>query len=342
MPVTSSDIAKMAGVSRSAVSAVLNGHYNKVSIAKREKILAIAHDLHYRPNQAALTLAKKSLHRVGILTSPFMSNIYSDLVSKLVFCLRERNYSASVLFPVDAADERTGLADLESSGVDGVIVAYALNDVRKLNPRIPMVSMSPYPGQYEVRVDLRRSFQLAVEHLKQHGNKKIGLLCPKLSVVPLQHKGYLDAIGEQEPAILEVTENDSFRKELMNFIRKKNVRAWTVTNDLLAAKFMKFLLGCGCRIPEDVAVIGFDGSPLAEITPSPLTTVVFPASEIAERSVSLLLEKISCQDLTFHKHPVLVPPRLHIGGSCGCHPAPMETLQWNGQRISLDDALHEQ
>ena len=63
MAITSKDIAKLAGVSRSAVSAVLNGHYNKVSLEKREKILAIAQDLRYRPNPAALILAKKKTKR---------------------------------------------------------------------------------------------------------------------------------------------------------------------------------------------------------------------------------------------------------------------------------------
>ncbi|OQA83146.1 MAG: Ribose operon repressor [Lentisphaerae bacterium ADurb.Bin242] len=340
MAITSSDIAKLAGVSRSAVSAVLNGHYNKVSLAKREKILSIAHDFHYRPNQAALILAKKAVRKVGIITSPFMSSLYSDLVSKLAFLLKERNYSSSIVLPVDAADELEAILDMDSSGVEGIIVAYALNDIRKITTKAPVVSMSPYPGQYELRVDLRHSFQLAVEHLKGHGHAEVGMLCPKLSVVPLQHKGYLDAIGSAPPHILEVTENKSFAAELRQMVEKQNVRAWTVTNDLLAAKFMKFLLRQGCRVPEDVAVIGFDGAPLAEITPCPLTTVIFPASAIAARCVEMLFEKIASKDNSFRKPPELIRPELYIGESCGCPPHGRNTMVWDGQRISLDGDLH--
>ncbi len=341
MAITSSDIAKLAGVSRSAVSAVLNGHYNKVSLAKREKILSIAHDFHYRPNQAALILARKAVRKVGIITSPFMSGLYSDLVSKLVFLLKERRYSSSVVLPVDAADEMEAILDMDSSGVDGIIAAYALNDVHKFNMRAPVVSMSPYPGQYELRVDLRHSFQLAVEHLKGHGHTEIGMLCPKLSVVPLQHKGYLDAIGNAHPHILEVTENKSFASELKQLVEKQNVRAWTVTNDLLAAKFMKFVIRQGWRVPEDVAIIGFDGAPLAEVTPCPLTTVVFPASAVASRAVEMLFEKIDGGDHSFRKPPELIPPELYIGESCGCPPHGRNTMVWEGQRISLDGRLPE-
>lgn len=337
MAITSSDIAKLAGVSRSAVSAVLNGHYNKVSLANREKILSIAHDFHYRPNQAALILARKAVRKVGIITSPFMSGLYSDLVSKLVFLLKERRYASSVVLPVDAADEMEAVLDLDSSGVGGIIAAYALNDVRKFNTKAPVVSMSPYPGQYELRVDLRRSFQMAVEHLKGHGHTEIGMLCPKLSVVPLQHKGYLDAVGDVHAHILEVTENKAFAAELKQLIEKRNVRAWTVTNDLLAAKFMKFLIRQGYRIPQDVALIGFDGAPLAEVTPCPLTTVVFPASAVAARAVEMLFEKIDGGDSSFRKPPELIEPRLHLGESCGCTPHGGNSLIWDGQRVSLDD-----
>ena len=139
MAITSKDIAKLAGVSRSAVSAVLNGHYNKVSLEKREKILAIAQDLRYRPNPAALILAKKKTRRIGIITSPFMSGIYSDLTSKIAFLLRERNYSSSLVTPLDAKQELEAVMDFESFGADGIIIAYALYSQEELKDYAPKV-----------------------------------------------------------------------------------------------------------------------------------------------------------------------------------------------------------
>lgn len=337
MSITSNDIAKLAGVSRSAVSAVLNGHYNKVSLEKREKILAIAHDLRYRPNPAALGLAKKNTRTIGLLTSPFMSNIYSDLISKISFILNEKKYSCSIILPTDAEQEMEAISRFESFGADGIIVAYALNDIRKLRSKIPIVSMSPHPGQYELRVDLKSATAAAVEHLREHKHKKIGFICPQLSVIPEQWKGYLSAVGDKNTFCLEVTGNPRFNTEFRRFLKDMNVRAWVATNDLLAARVMHYLLAEGYHIPEDAALIGFDGAALAEVTPAPLTTMVFPASKLAAASVEMLLKKIENNDTQFHAPPLLIKPLLHIGGSCGCLASAPATVEWTGQRLTFDN-----
>lgn len=336
MGITSNDIAKMAGVSRSAVSAVLNGHYNKVSLEKRERILAIAHDLRYRPNPAALSLARKDTRTIGLLASPFMSNIYSDLVSKISFILREKGYACSIILPADAEQELEAIRHFESLGVDGIIVAYLINDVRRLTHSTPLVSMSPHPGQYELRVDLKHASSLSVGHLREHGHEKVGLICPRLSVVPQQWEGYLASVGEAGAFRLEVTDNPRFGAEFRHLLEDEGVRAWTVTNDLLAARVMRYLISQGRRVPEDVALIGFDGASFAEVTPTPMTTVVFPSSEIAKDCVSMLLEKIEANDTSFREKPLLVKPRLHIGGSCGCPVERMSTVEWTGQPLTLD------
>lgn len=337
MSITSNDIAKLAGVSRSAVSAVMNGHYNKVSLEKREKILAIAHDLRYRPNPAALGLAKKNTRMIGLLTSPFMSNIYSDLISKISFILHEKKYSCSIILPTDAEQEMEAVSRFESFGADGIIVAYALNDVKRFQSKIPIVSMSPHPGQYEVRVDLKNAIASAVEHLRQHKHNKIGLICPQLSVVPQQWEGYLEVVGAENAFRLEVTANPRFNAEFKHLLKDINVRAWVVTNDLLAARVMHYLVAQGYRIPEDAVIIGFDGAALAEITPTPLTTMVFPAAKLASASVEMLLEKIKNNNTKFCETPLLVKPVLHVGGSCGCPVSVPSTVHWAGQRLTFDN-----
>lgn len=337
MGITSSDIAKMVGVSRSAVSSVLNGHYKRVSREKREKILAIANDLRYRPNPAALGLAKRNTRMVGVLASPFMSSIYSDLLSKLSFTLREKGYACSIVLPEDAEHEVEAIQHFESLGADGLIAAYLINDVARLSHRVPLVSMSPHPGQYELRVDLGLASRLAVEHLREHGHTKVGMICPRLSVVPMQWEGYLATVGEAGAFRLEVTDNPRFGDELSRLLDDEGVRAWTVTNDLLAARVMRCFLSRGYRVPEDVALIGFDGTAFADVTPTPLTTVVFPAARIADLCVDMLLEKIDGNELGIRPEPVLVAPRLHLGGSCGCRVDPVLTVEWSGQPVTLDD-----
>lgn len=337
MSITAKDIAKLAGVSRSAVSAVINGHYNKVSLEKREKILSIAHDLNYRPNPAALGLAKKNTRTIGLITSPFMSNIYSDLISKISFVLGEKDYSCSIILPSDAEQESEAIRRFESFGVDGIIITYAINDVRKLKNKIPMVTMSPHPGQYEVRADLKYAISLAVEHLSSHGHNRVGFICPQLSVVPLQWEGYLESVGKESAFRLEIISNPRVNAEFEYLLKDMNIRAWVVTNDFLAARVMHYLLAKGYRVPEDVALIGFDGAALAEITPTPLTTVVFPASKVASACVDLLMKKIAKNDTGFCEHPILIKPVLYMGGSCGCISPLSGELRWAGQPLTFDN-----
>ena len=337
MNITAKDIAKLAGVSRSAVSAVLNGHFNKVSLEKREKILAIAQDLRYRPNPAALGLAQKNTRAIGLLTSPFMSNIYSDLVSKISFLLREKQYHCSIVLPSDAEQELEAISHFESFGADGIIVACALNDIRRLQNKIPLVSISPYAGQYETRVDLKLATSMAVDHLRWHNHQNVGMICPRLSVVPQQWEGYVEAVGKKSAFRIEVTDNPRFSAEFDHLFKDAGVRAWVVTNDLLAARVMRSLISRGIRVPEDAAIVGFDGAAFAEVTAPPLTTVVFPAAKIAESCVQILLDKIEKNDLSFREPPVLVKPKLHIGGSCGCPVIDPSTVHWSGQPITFDN-----
>jgi DNA-binding LacI/PurR family transcriptional regulator len=337
LSITSKDIAKMAGVSRSAVSAVLNGHYNKVSLEKREKILAIARDLRYRPNPAALGLAKRDTKTIGLLTSPFMSAIYSDLVSKISLCLGEKNYACPIVLSADAEQEREAVRHFESFGVDGIIAAYAINDVRQYYGRIPIVSMSPYPEQYELRVDLQESMRIAVEHLRSHGHEKVGMICPQLSVVPLQWEGYIAAVDKKKAYRIETTDNPQFKSQLEQALHEMGVKAWVVSNDFLAARTMRYLLTQGYRIPEDAAIVGFDGSAMGEVTPVPLTSVVFPAAKIASACIDLMLKKIETADTEFQESPLLIKPRLHTGGSCGCPAQAPDTVNWAGEPITFDN-----
>ncbi len=343
MAVTAKDIAKIVGVSRSAVSAVLNGHHDKVSPEKREKIIAVANDLRYRPNPTALSLAGKPTRTAGLIFSPHISPIYAELLERLVFFLKEQGYGYTLLMPTDAAEELAAIRDLTDRGADGIIVSYAINDIRALDCGIPMVCLSPYPGQYEVRVDLQGGFEHAVRHLQGHGHRRIALVCPNRSSVPMQAAGYEAAMKSaglktKKSWTLEVTANPDLPAQLNHLLGDEKITAWVVTNDLLAARFMNHLIQLGKRVPEDAAIIGFDGNAWGRETACPLTTLVFPAAAIARCCVEVLLEKIKTRNLDPVATPKLLKPELYLGGSCGCPVQRASNLYWTGQPLTLDSA----
>ncbi len=338
MGITSAEIAKLAGVSRPAVSAALNGHFKKISLEKREKILAIARDLQYRPNRAALFLARKPTRNIGIVSSPFISAIYSVLLTHISMLLSEAGYTGSIVLPGSKSEELEAFRNFESSGCDGIIGAYLLNDVHELRKSvgIPMLSMSPYPGQYELRVDLRMAMKLSVGHLKKHGHSRIALLVPEKSMSPLQVEGYLEAVGTGPSYFLEATANPHFKEDLYSLLKRSKVTAFAATGDLLAARFRRFLHENGIRVPQDAALVGFDGNAFDEAFLSPLTSVVFPAGKVAARAVDLLLGKIRNHSTEFLRKPELIVPKLYIGSSCGCTPAPVGKFSWSGQKLTLE------
>lgn len=344
MAVTAKDIAEIVGVSRSAVSAVLNGRYNKVSLEKRNLILSVANDLRYRPNPVALSLAGKATRTIGVICSPRVAPIYAELLERLIFLLKAQSYFYYLAMPTDAADELNAVRDLTGRGVDGLLVIYAINDIDKLNITVPSVCMSPYPGQYEIRVDLQGGFEFAARHLiEAHGHKKIAFLGPRCSSVPMQFAGYKQALKNigikvKKSWFLEATENPNFSKDLQHLLQEEKITAWLVSNDLLAARFMNHLSKLGLNIPDDAAMISFDGNAWCCETICPLTSLVFPASLIARRSVELLLHKIENKILPMSDKLHLLKPYLFLGGSCGCPPLKTDALYWTGQPLTLDTA----
>ncbi len=339
MAITSKHIADLVGVSRSAVSAVLNGHYEKVSPEKREKILAMARDLRYRPNPAALGLAGRSTRLIGLLATPPLSAIYGEFLGKFSFQLKAAGYDSLLLLPANAAEEQEALQKFTDLRVDGLFILHAFSDVRRLDCPLPAVSMSPYPDQFELRVDLLAGFELATRHLLEHGHRRIGFVCPELSVVPLQYAGYGRALAAADLAAegwpLEITTSPDAAQAALRLLRGKKLTAAVVTNDLLAARFIACLRAAGRRVPEDLAVIGFDGAAWGAELEVPLTTLVYPAAELAQAGLELLLEKIRSGRSEFLTEPRLIAPRLHLGGTCGCPVAPRAGLHWSGEPLLL-------
>jgi len=107
-------------------------------------------------------------------------------------------------------------------------------------------------------------------------------------------------------------------RTLLREIKRLKVTAVHTHNDSIAAKLMKALLQRGVGVPDDIAVVGFDGSSFAEFCPIPLTTVVQPIRKQAEAITELLFERIGKAEIRAPAANILILPLLYRGGSCGC------------------------
>lgn len=344
-PVTMQQIARLAGVSRPAVSAVLNNRENssiKVSQEKRERILDIARNLKYRPNLAAIQLTGKRDKAVGIVHSCYVFGIHDEMIRRLAIQLRLAGYKSFFVPVTDPRQELETLNELASRGFAGILASYSLVNLKQQDYPMPVVMISENLASYDIGVDLKTGFHTMTRHLLAHGHRRIGFLCSTLKYNALKLEGLREALAEagipwKQEYLVELSWNTGFAEQILNLIRKERVTAFAVAGDLLANRFMHWLRRQGLRVPEDIALFGTDGLEAANQGLVPLTTIVQPLDSIARRAVNLLLEKIEQPGRQQSPgKPELIQPLYRISRSCGCPEHQEKTIYWEGIPLTLE------
>lgn len=346
--ITMKEIASLAGVSRPAVSVVLNGRNDssiKVSKEKREKILDLARNLKYRPNFAALQLTGKRDRSIGVITGSYQFGVSSEFNRQLSIILRLENYQTYFVGITDPKHELDTVNDFISRGMSGIISTYTLNEMNQNDYPLPIVGVSEMLKDRDVAVDLALGTYTLTRHLIAHGHRKIVFLCNSLRYNTAKYDGFRRACREMDLPVLAkdclmLCWDEDFADKIHRMIRKDGVTAFFTSSDMLAGELIVWLQDQGYRVPEDVAVVGCDGLEVANITRVPLTTVIQPVRELAEETVKILLEKIDTQHCGVLPEPVLVPPKIRLSRSCGCPGRKKEYILWEWLPISLESSGH--
>ncbi len=313
---TLEDVAAYAGVSRSTASRALNEEMY-VSPRAREAVLAAARDLGYSPNQAARSLVTKRTGAVALVLSEPESKVLDDpyflIVMRGAFReLANRGSQMLVMF-VDAPDDipRT-MKFLDGGHVDGALVfaphsGDPLPVALKLL-RVPVV-FGGRPGRssadlYTVDYDNIAGARMAVEHLLSVGKRNIVTVCG-----PQDHPAAIDRLTGWQETLAEKgmpvdgrAENGDFTQtggeaamaKLLE--REPNLDAVFAASDPMAIGALRALKAAGRRVPEDVAIVGFDDNPkLAPAADPPLTSVHQEPAEQVKQMVEMLLDLLADQ-----------------------------------------------
>jgi len=327
MQTTMKNIAGKAMVSQAIVSLVLNGKdKGRVSDAKHKEILKLAEEMNYIPNMSAVQLRGKSPRLIGIAGHFSTVPAHSIFLWKLSCTLNENGYHAlSIDFNNQNRDsERKMLNDLISRGVDGIILAEtSLNESDFSKLPVPLLKVLPNIKNPDIMVDLCHGAYSLVSHLvKGHGHTKIGIL-GSLRICPFRKQGYVEAleaggIDANPDWIITIKDSDVIEEKILRMIKKQNVTAFFCTNDFIAANLIKFLSANKIRVPEDVAVTGFDGLTLTTLTSPTITTAEQPMLSLADKAASIILKMIKSKELHYQGRPIFLKPEIHFGESCGC------------------------
>lgn len=331
--VTVYDVAARAGVSIATVSRALNDRA-RISGATRERILQIAADLGYEPNEIARSLTGKASRTVALLLPDIANPFFPELVSGVQSITDAHEHLLLLCRTSD--DEQKVLRDLailRRKQVDGVIlVAGALNGDRIVEqvPGVPLVLMDrdiSIAGADLVAVDHRRGARTAVRHLLDLGHRSIAHIAgpPGLPVTRARRAGWRAAMRSAGIApdtdlvrVGDFLEDGGYRATKSLLAGPAEFTAIFAANDLTAIGALAALRESGIDVPGRISVVGFDGIHLAKYTAPTLTTVAQPIFALGGRATELLLDRLTGDRRGPEK--VVLDTELIVRGSSG--PAP--------------------
>ncbi len=311
---TSHDVARLAGVSRTTVSLVLN-HVpgTRINVETRQRVVAAARQLNYQPNISGRKLASGKSFNLGLVLRQNPDQVFADMfLLKVLLGVEQAAEKANfrVLLKPLAPDKPDGYAGLiHENHVDGIILSGPRRDdaeiFRLQAEGFPIVLMGQLPGSNMpfVDIDAIEGAAKAVRHLVQLGHRRIGLI----TNAPLEYtsaqqrlEGYVKALQEAGIALDSSCMIEGSYTPESGYAAMSALLACTPTpsavfiaSDVVAMGAIQSAKQAGLSIPHDLAIVGFDDIPLAEYYDPPLTTIRLPAFGLGKAAAERLIKLIS-------------------------------------------------
>ena len=316
--VTIKDIAEKTGVSYATVSRTLN-HLSGVNAATREKILAAAHEMGYRPNIHARSLKTNKTYSIALIVPDISNPFFADLAFVVNEFAFKRGYTTilcSTNWNVEI--EAKQIEQLETQRVDGIIYKPAgKNPIDLSGISIPNVLISCIPGENDtyIEVDNYRGGQIAADHLMECGYRRFAFVGGTHDSQSNQNRidGYFSRLKEfgqdiDDTRILyggfSVESGYQQAEKLMSGEDKPD--AIFCGNDLIALGVQQYLMEHNYKVPEDVGVVGFDDILIAGLPQIQMTTIAQPRAEMGKTAAEILLDTIDGKKIE-HPHIILEP-----------------------------------
>lgn len=334
-PVTIKDVARLAKVSPKTVSNVVNNR-PVVKPATRERVLQAIRELNYHPSAVARGMVTRSRRLIGLILADITNPAYPEMVEGVASLARQAGFMVMLCNTGRDPDEEERYVHLLiEQRVDGVIIASSRMDSRAAETLsaagIKVVLFNRRPEQYSVSfvgVDNENGGYLATRHLLQLGHRRVAFIrgTRGASTSIEREQGYRRALvefgiepspeliawGDYHPAVARTA------AELL--LRMKNrPTAVFAANDVMALSTIDAASAMGLRVPEDLAVVGFDDIAIAANRLVGLSTIHGDLGQLAREATTLLLETISGNLI----EPVrkVLPVYLVVRRTCGGRPS---------------------
>jgi LacI family transcriptional regulator len=330
---TLADVAERAGVSTSTASRALNGHAG-LAPATRAAVEDAAASLKFQPSALARSLRTRQTFTVGFVVPDVSSPFYAAALRGAQRRLEQTGYRVMLMDAnQDVERELTALQTLLSHQVDGLLIAtagmsrFTFEDAlaARPTPTVFFDGVIDGSGDGAVTLDNVRGISLLVEHLVEHGHRRIALLAgsQRESAGAARLRAFTDAMAshslhpeERDMKLCEWDIDQGRRAGLELLDDPDRATAVLASSAELALGFMSAAAARDVRIPDDIALVAFDDPYFGDLLEPPLTAVGYDPCLVGERAADLLVDAIQADA---DAREVRVPVELVRRRSCGCH-----------------------
>lgn len=307
--ITIHDIARALEIDSSTVSRALNDS-PRVSAKTKKRILDKANELGYQRNSLASNLRTNKTNTIGVIVPRISRNFFSNVISGIEAKAYEAGYNVVICQSLESFDREKKIMDnLLSNRVDGILISTSMEteSFEHLKPYLNNIGPIVFydrPCDFEncssISInDYKASFE-ATEHLINNGCSHIAYFSgpQTVSLYRNRKQGYIDALKKHH---IDFNESYCFESMLSEqngiesakkVLELQKVDGIYSANDTAAISAMQYLKANGVRIPEDIAVVGFNNDPISAVIEPSLTTIDQPDFEMGEIASSVLIQQI--------------------------------------------------
>ena len=312
--VTIKDIAKALNISTSTVSRALRDHH-EIKEETKNKVIELASKLDYQPNVVSLSLLKRKTNTIGVIVPKMGYHFFSAALEGIEAATLKAGYTVMVCQTNESYErEVQNIRNMAAGRVDGILVSVS-GETNKYdhfkqikNKGIPLVFFDrecEAIRSSNVVANNYAAASKAVEHLITRGCKKIAYLGgpAHLSLSQKRLQGYKDALLKNKLQFnpdwvthCDVSRDDAKRITLQLLELNDRPDAIFAMSDRLATSAMSVIKQRNLRIPDDIAMIGFNNEPMTDIVSPSLTTISQPEFEIGKKAAEILLKEINLKE----------------------------------------------